>query len=269
MSENPKSTSEAAEALDPDGGASATADAVGGAADGERKTQAVPRGAMLAVQLALPIVLCGAAIGVHWALNVPDVIKESPGDQGSKKGAKKKKKKKKKPRKKRTRAPRSAAALDRAWKRWSSRDFDDEPVSVDWAHRHQSLVRKAFLAARTSAFEGAPEQAVVTLESADCHTVRCRLLMGSPFPHQNDAIADALSRLQTGSKPLWRDYEAFRVPTPEGFETGKPHDYVQVTVAFVTDDVKPGSMAVAEPEADSGDIVAVPAAPKPESPSED
>ncbi|MEM6992621.1 MAG: hypothetical protein AAF721_19060 [Myxococcota bacterium] len=204
----------------------------------------IPRGWRLAVQLLLPPLLCAGAIGIHWWLNVPDNIEISPRDQG----AKKRKKKRKKPRKRKRKPkearskPRSEDALARAWKRWSKRDIDDEPVVVTWGRRHQALIRKAFFQARTEAFEGAPEEPVVTLAASKCHTIRCRFVLRSEFAHENDAISDSLSRLHSGDDSLWRHYAAERVDPPEGEPPGS--DYVEVTVAFAADDIDPSTMLV-------------------------
>lgn len=213
----------------------------------------IPRGWRLGVQLLLPIVLCAGAIGAHWHLNVPDEIQSSPRDQGAKKKAKKKaaKKRKRKAKAKRARSEaRTDKALDRAWDRWNADEIDDEPVVVDWGRRHQSLVRKAFLVARTHAFEGAPEEPTVTLAVSKCHTIRCRFLLRSAFAHENDATNAALSKLQSDGAPLWRHYDAKRVDAPDN--QPEDQDYIEVIAAFSADDIAHKTIGAAPAEVVAG-----------------
>ncbi|MBL4689311.1 MAG: hypothetical protein JKY37_32260 [Nannocystaceae bacterium] len=216
----------------------------------------IPRGWRLGVQLLLPVVLCAGAIGAHWRLNVPDEIQISPRDQGAKKKAKKKAKKRKRKAKRARNEPRTDKALDRAWDRWKADEIDDEPIVVGWGRRHQSLVRKAFLVARTHAFEGAPEEPTVTLALSKCHTIRCRFLLRSAFAHENDATNAALSKLESDGAPLWRHYDAKRIDAPD--KQPEDQDYIEVIVAFSADDIAhktiavPGAEVVAGPDAKRG-----------------
>ena len=226
-----------------------------------------PKGWVLAAQLLVPLQLTAAALAIHWSLNVPENVVVSPRDQGARK-----KKKKKKPRAKDRRAqrgaqklerkPRSDKTLERTLARWSRRKFEDEPVVVEWARRHQTLVSKAFVEARRSAFEGAPEEPAVALASTACKTVRCRFVVRSPFPHELDAVAASLRRVEADGESVWRMFEAENIEAPEG---EPPEDkYLQLTIAWQTDELEARSIEVAPPEAAAESGGEAPPEPEPE-----
>lgn len=215
-----------------------------------------PRGWLLAAQLFVPLQLTAGAVAIHWALNVPAEVIVSPRDQGAKT------KQKKKPRandrraqrgnKKLDRKPRSDKTLERALARWSRRKFEDEPVVVEWARRHQTLVSKAFIEARRAAFDGAPEEPAIALASTACKTVRCRFVVRSPFTHELDAVTASLRRVQAEGEGVWRMFEVEDIGAPEG---EPPEDkYLQLTIAWQTDEIEPAAIEVAPPEpaAESG-----------------
>jgi len=209
-----------------------------------------PRGWRLAVQLLLPPLLTAGAVAVHWALNVPDEVIVSPRDQGAKKKTKKKargKDRRAQRGKKPPRKPRSDTTLKRTLARWERRDFDDEPVVVEWARRHQTLVSKAFIEARKEAFEGAPEEPGVALASSHCKTVRCRFVVRSPFDHELAAVAASLRRVEADGEGVWRMFETEDIEAPEG--ESPEEKYMQVTVAWQTDEIEPASITVAPPAA--------------------
>lgn len=222
-----------------------------------------PKGWVLAANLVLPLQLTAGAVAIHWALNVPDEIIVSPRDQGAKK------KKKKKPRandrraqrgnsKKLERKPRSENTLDRTLARWSRRKFEDEPVVVEWARRHQTLVSKAFIEARRAAFDGAPEEPAIALASTACKTVRCRFVLRSPFSHELDAVAASLRRIEADGESVWRMFESENIEAPEG---EPPEErYLQLTIAWQTDEIEPAAIEVGplEPATESGGEAAEP-----------
>lgn len=216
-----------------------------------------PKGWVLVANLVLPLQLTAGAVAIHWALNVPDEIIVSPRDQGAKQ------KKKKKPRandrraqrgnsKKLERKPRSENTLERTLARWSRRKFEDEPVVVEWARRHQTLVSKAFIEARRAAFDGAPEEPAVALASTACKTVRCRFVLRSPFSHELDAVAASLRRIEADGESVWRMFESESISAPEG--EPPEEQYLQFTIAWQTDEIEPAAIEVGPPEpaAESG-----------------
>jgi hypothetical protein len=211
---------------------------------------------MVAAQILIAPLLAAGAIGVHWWLNVPDKIIESPNDQGSKK----RKKKPRKPRDRRSRDQnarndRSPDELQRDWDRYAQEPFDDEPVRPVWARRHQALVQRAVVVARRDAFKGAPEQPRVVLSGTKCRTVRCRFTMRSQYLHALDAVSDALSRLQSDDADVWRSFavepRASSTGEDEGGDEDEDEHYVDVTVSFHTDDTDSRSLSIRpEPETD-------------------
>lgn len=199
--------------------------------------------------LLLPLVLAAGAMGVHWWINVPNRIIESPGDQGAKDKAEKDKKKKAADRRNRTakrNESRSAEELDADWERHGTVPFDEEPTRTTWARRHQVLISRAMEAARRSAFAGAPEDPSVQLVSPTCRTVRCRFVLRSPYPHELDLMSTALERLHEAGEPVWRSFEV-EAGTPAA-DPARPaaevEHTVQITVAFRTDDTDVNALEV-------------------------
>jgi len=211
-------------------------------------------------RLLLAPVLAAGAVGVHWWLNVPEHIVESPRDQGSKK--KKPKPKRASNRARPARRDRSArnesrtpAQLDRDWVRYSITPFEEEPTRAGWARQHQALINRAVIMARRDAFEGAPERPRVVQADTHCRTVRCRFTLRSPYRHELEVISGALARMEAGGEPLWRSYAVTEVPDPSGegavegagaADDGTGEHALEVTVAFVID--APDSSALEIPE---------------------
>ncbi len=207
-------------------------------------------------QLLLAPLLAAGAVGVHWWLNVPDVIQERAGDQGSKKKKRGKKDKrakgkargradKGKARGRRGRAgPRSTDELAAAWQEYKGTEFEDEPIRAGWARSHQALINRAVVVARRDAFDGAPEQPRIVLASTTCRTVRCRFVLRSPYAHELEVLGSSLERLRYQEQPVWRDFDAVPISTPEG-EPSHEH-YVRVTVGFQLDDTDSRALTVAE-----------------------
>lgn len=182
-------------------------------------------------QILLPPMLVAGALGVHWWLNVPEKILESPRDQGSK--AKKKKardKKKKRERRTQRETPRTPEELDADWEVYRETPFDEEPTRSTWARRTQALINRAMVVSRRHAFEGAPEDPDVTLVSAKCRTIRCRFVLRSPLRNELEMLSDALGSLECEEGPVWRDFQVSDGPVPDGMPSSD--HYFQVTVAL-------------------------------------
>lgn len=205
-------------------------------------------------QLLLPPVLASAAMGVHFGLNVPDEIIESPNDQGAK--DKKPDKKKKESDKRRAAAKRDEVrtpeALDADWEAYRTTPFDEEPTRTAWARRHQVVINRAVVEARRQAFAGAPEEPNVVLASTTCRTVRCRFMLRSPFPHELDLITTTLQRLQEEGEPVWRSFEIEPLEATPSAPEGEVKHGVQITVAFRTDETDTNALEIptATPEVD-------------------
>lgn len=210
------------------------------------------------VQLLLPPVLASAAMGVHFALNVPDKIIESPNDQGAPKDKKAEKDKKKKEADKRRAAAkrdeaRTPEALDADWDTYRETPFDEEPTRTAWARRHQVVINRAVVEARRQAFAGAPEEPNVVLASTTCRTVRCRFVLRSPFPHELDLITSTLQRVYVEGEPVWRSFEVEPVEAAPEPPEGQVKQGVQITVAFRTDETDTNALEIpsATPEAEN------------------
>lgn len=199
-------------------------------------------------QLLLPLVLAGAAMGVHWRVNVPDEIIVSPGDQGAKdKKAEKDKKKKDAERARSTKREesRTPEELDTDWASYGAAPFDVEPTRAAWARRHQVVINRAVVEAQRQAFAGAPEKPNVVLASTTCRTVRCRFLLRSSFPHELDLMTSALQRLHSEGESVWRTFEVEPVAaTLDPKADPKTQHVVQVTVSFRTDDTEASALEV-------------------------
>lgn len=200
-------------------------------------------------QLLLPLVLAGAAMGVHWRVNVPDEIVVSAGDQGAKdkKAEKDKKKKKDAERTRNTKREesRTAEELETDWASYGAAPFDVEPTRTTWARRHQVVINRAVVEAQRQAFAGAPEKPNVVLASTTCRTVRCRFLLRSSFAHELDLTTSALQRLHSEGEPVWRTFEVEPVAATEDPKADpKTQHVVQVTVSFRTDDTEVGALEI-------------------------
>ncbi len=213
-------------------------------------------------RLLLPAVLAAGAMGLHWAVNVPENIVESPNDQGAKNKVDKAKDKKKKESERRRAAKRdesrTAEALDADWETYGTVPFEEEPTRTTWARRHQVVINRAVVEARKHAFKGAPEEAKVVLSSTTCRTVRCRFQLRSAYAHELDLMTSTLERLHEGDEPVWRSFtvEPLAVePTPAPAPGTDPKHAVQVTVAFRTDDTDTNALEIPEatPENEDGE----------------
>ena len=195
---------------------------------------------MTALQWVLPVVLAGAAVGVHWWLNVPEEIAVSNGDQGAATN--------KPPRKRARRASgrryevRDPRQLARDFKRWKRVDFEGEPVHGKWARAYQSLISRAVVIARQAAFEGAPAHASVNVVLAECRTVRCRFLLRTPHAHELPLVDAALSRLEDKNGKVWRTYESKPIDPPE--EMPADQSYYEVMVSWTSDEIDSASLTV-------------------------
>jgi hypothetical protein len=205
------------------------------------------------VQLLLPPVLAAGAMGVHWWLNVPDKIIESPNDQGSKDKKPDKKKKEARERKGRNALrdeARTSEEFEADGERYGTLPFEQEPTRTAWARRNQVVINRAVVEARRVAFEGAPEEADVVLASTTCRRVCCRFVLRSPHAHELERMRAALERLESAGEPLWRSFES--EPAPPAADPKRPDDQaqhrLQITAAFQTDEVDAESLAVPSEE---------------------
>jgi hypothetical protein len=215
---------------------------------------------MRVARFLLAPVLAAAAVGVHFWINVPEEIPESTRDQGAKP----------RPAGKSKRAsvvhngePRTRAEVARQWRRYANTEFEREPVEGTWGKRTASLVNKAVVVARKQAFDGAPEPPRVIVTSTECRTVRCRFVLRSPFQHELTLLSETLEELRAAGRPVWRSYETKAVARPSDDAPVDEH-YLEVTVAFMGDDVDPQSLAVPQeakgPTAEDDERGAAPAA---------
>lgn len=207
-------------------------------------------------QLLLAPLLAAGAVGVHWWLNVPDQIIESPHDQKARKKKKKKPRRKPGKRDKSAQQDRSPQELEAERDRYASVSLEEEPVRPAWARRHQALINRAVVLARRDAFEGAPEKPRVVLSDTKCHTVRCRFTLRSKYPHALEAVGDTLGRLQSGDEGVWHGYERTVASPLEGHGDAKPkgepkgepksdqEHHVQITVSFRIDTTDSRSMSI-------------------------
>ena len=200
-------------------------------------------------RLLLPPVLAAMAVGVHWWINVPEHVRESPHDQGVKKRSKDKAKRAARDRRSRQAQrddARSAEELERDWARLGQTAFDDEPTRTAWARRHQAIINRAVVVARRAAFEGAPEQPRVVLSETTCRTVRCRFELRSGDAKALELLTAELGRLEAEGEPVWRSYEVEPVATPtdeeaaaakaEPAQPATTERAVRITVAFQSDE---------------------------------
>lgn len=194
--------------------------------DGRTGTVVPTRGLRVARALLAPILVLGA-VGVHFALNVPDEKVVMP-------------KKDKKPKSKRggsrsrARVERTAAQMDKAWERWKDERYDSETIKGKWGRRMQSTVNKAVVVARKEAFKGAPEDPRVVVSGTQCRTVRCSFVLRSPYEHEPGLVVEALKRQTYDGEPLWRMVQSTPTDPPNEHSPKKDH-YIRVTVGVSLD----------------------------------
>ena len=184
--------------------------------------------------LLAPVLVAGA-VGVHFAVNVPEEQVVMP------------KRKDEKPTRPR-RAPqapiaeRSEAQMDTDWERWKSEPYEGEPIRGKWGRRMQTTVNKAVVLARKDAFEGAPEDPRVVVSGTQCRTVRCRFILRSPFEHELVLVVEALKRQIYEDQPLWRLVESEVTKPPTQHSTKTDH-YVEVTLGVRFDAIETREIA--------------------------
>jgi hypothetical protein len=210
---------------------------------------AVPRWRRIGGILLAPVAAT-LAVGIHFAINVPrGGAQVSARDQGVAKAGEKKKKPAKKPPRKKGFEARPAGEVEATWLKYENVDFEAEPVKSAWARPHQSLVNQVVTTARGAAFEGAPEEPRVSVGDVACRTIRCRFVLRGPFAHEVQLLSDTLAKLELGGSTIWRHYSTTKVAP------GKPDQpasdtYLQVTIAFVADNLDSEDIAV--PDAAGG-----------------
>lgn len=203
------------------------AEAAAATSGGGRSVAVLPtRGLRIARAVLAPVLVLGA-VGVHFALNVPDEKVVMP--------KKDKSKSKRTGRRPRGRAPeRTPAQMDAAWERWKDERYDSETIKGKWGRRMQSTVNKAVVVARKEAFEGAPEDPRVVVSGTQCRTVRCSFILRSPYEHEPALVVEALKRQTYDGEPLWRMVEAKPTDPPNKHSPKKDH-YLRVTIGVSLD----------------------------------
>lgn len=229
-----------------------------------------------AAQLLLPFAFAGAAMGVHWWVNVPDKIVHSPSDQSAKDKDKAQAEKKKKEADRRARAAkrdesRTLEELEADRERYASSTFDEEPTRTAWARRHQIVINRAVVEARGHAFAGAPDVPNVVLASTTCRTIRCRFVLRSSSAQELELLTSALRQLRVAGEPVWHAFEVEPVPheAPAAGAPARPQQAVQVTVEFVTDDTEASALEIPSDDAAPGEAAPDEAAPGEAAPAPD
>ena len=220
------------------------------ATDGSPRGEASQVRSIRIIRALLAPVLVAGAVGVHFAVNVPEQKVVMP---------KRKAKKPTRPRRS-PQAPiaeRSTAQMDEEWARWKDEPYEGEPIKGKWGRRMQTTVNKAVVLARKDAFEGAPEDPRVVVSGTQCRTVRCRFILRSPYEHEPGLVVEALKRQTYEGEPLWRTIEAEPTDPPTPHSPKNDH-YVQVILgvrfdAVETRDIgfspRPDAKASAKPSA--------------------
>ena len=190
------------------------------------------------VRIAAAFALAGTAFGVHMALNVPKerVIAEPKDQPKPKKGPERGGRAERLP-------ERSDAELEKEWARWSTEPFEEEPTRGRWSRDALSMMNKAVVVARKAAFAGAPEDPRVIVTGTECHTIRCRFVLRSPFEHEIDMLTKALERVTYDGQPMFREVvaETIEPPTPQ---SPKEDFYRQITVGVQRDGYEPTLIAI-------------------------
>lgn len=205
----------------------------------------------------LPPLLAFGAVGLHFWLNVPDEpVVQHPKDQKAE-AAKRRAERAKKRREKRMHKPRPGAELDALLEQYDGTDFEKEPVVGKWARQTQTMLNKAIVMSRKAAFDGAPEEPRVSVVRTQCRTIRCRMLLKSPYVHEVEMLADTLKRVETlAGESIWLRYEVEPVDAPKpGKKKGDDEKdgeqdqdtYLQVTVVMIADNIEGNELALAEP----------------------
>src|SRR5688572_3771186 len=145
------------------------------------------------------------AVGMHYALNVPSeallaTTRKEPAPDPPPVEAKPSPVKAKTKSKGKTKSdewtPRAAPELARLRKQFLGTPISNEPETAAWARKAQAVVGKAIMLARTEAFAGAPEDPRIVTDDARCHTIRCLVVLRSPYPHELRLILDALPKVR-------------------------------------------------------------------------
>lgn len=197
-------------------------------ADGRTDAVVPTRALRVARALLAPVLVLGA-VGVHFALNVPDEKVVMPKKD-------KKAKSKRAGRRSRPRIERTAAQMDAAWERWKDERYDSETIKGKWGRRMQSTVNKAVVSARKEAFKGAPEDPRVVVSGTQCRTVRCSFVLRSPYEHEPALVVEALKRQTYDGEPLWRMVQSAPTDPPNQHSPKKDH-YLRVTVGVSLDGI--------------------------------
>jgi hypothetical protein len=158
----------------------------------------------------LPFVLAAGAVGVHFAMHVPDAetlgkIHESIRRANAPK-----------PRAKSKRVPKQVEArtpeeLERLWARYREIDFVDEPPLEGWSNGRRN-VNRAFNHVRRTAFADQSEVSGLRIMNAQCKTVRCRFEVAGPDEKAVKRMSEALAQLRVEDHLAWQHFVSRPLP---------------------------------------------------------
>ncbi|MCB9706478.1 MAG: hypothetical protein H6711_31820 [Myxococcales bacterium] len=100
--------------------------------------------------------------------------------------------------------PRPRAELDELWATIGAAPFADEPLAGPWASVHRSLIFQIIAQVREKTFKGSPDAPQVALGDVECRTIRCTIVLTSPYTHELELLVAAVERLRLRNEPLWR-----------------------------------------------------------------
>lgn len=161
----------------------------------------------------LPPVLAFAAIGFHFAFDVPH-HPMLPREDDEPEEEQKTTTAARTPRHFRARG---AAYIERLRKSWSAKPIDAEPIEPRFAEHHEDLLR-ALLRKAEAAVMPFDEPLFVSVR-ADCHTIRCELEFCAPT-QLAAAIVERLPGCTINGRALWHELREVESDTePDDGET--------------------------------------------------
>jgi hypothetical protein len=148
----------------------------------------------------LPPMLALAAIGFHYAFDVPHhemLLREEaePSDELEEKTTTA-------TRKVRPYRARGAAYTERLRKSWSKRPIADEPIDPRFAEHHEHLLRATVRKAEAAVMPD--DEPMMATTRTTCHTIRCELQFCAP-PELADGIAEQLPNFTVRGRALWHE----------------------------------------------------------------
>ena len=126
--------------------------------------------------------------------------------------------------------PRAEGQLRNLWRRYGDKPYAREPALPEWDAKHRPMLQRLATRLRQHAFAGSPDLASVEVESVNCRTIRCELVISSPYPHELWRYADALYDLESDDGPVWRSVTVNSLRTRRGQDPR-----LSILVAFTRD----------------------------------